>query len=115
ADNPDVLSAGRRQGFAVQLGHVTVDAADVCAIHRGKGAGGQNPHGGRPVGPRLFAFTDDPLVSGCPHDDRADIRYEPVVVVLEAFEAELEQPIEVVVVVGDEAVDGGSDVILNLA
>ena len=73
----------------------------------------QNP--GRPITvvPAFGVLTQDELIGGRPHHERPDVSQEVVVRLAERVEAELQQPVELVVFVGDETINCGGDVVLG--
>ena len=80
---------------------------------RGRVAVRQDP--GRPITvvPAIGILAEDELIGGRTHHERPDVSQEVVVRLAERVEAELQQPVEPVVLVGDETVNGGGDVVLG--
>jgi hypothetical protein len=117
ADQPDVLPRGLGHHPLVDGADVPAYEADVGARNRGEVARREHPRrllirprlrgparGAREVG-------QDPLVRRRAHRDGADVPDKVRVVV---GHAELEEPVEPVVGVGDEAVEAGRGVVLRL-
>src|SRR6478752_2339969 len=124
ADQPRIAAACRSQHMLVHGAHVARREADVGTRHGGQLAVAEDPAGAPAVGPapgvvqQLFV-PEYPLVGGRAHGQRADLSVELVVQITGCrlslrSSFGLEQPVQRVARIGNEAVEAGGSEVLRL-
>ena len=114
AHHPDVPARGLVPEVVDEFADGPAHKRHVGALRGGVFVVGEDPAGRVRVRPGAGFVLHQPGVGLAAHDDAADIGHERVVAVLAAVKAvKLEQPGQVVIVGGDEAVEGGSHKVLE--